>query len=481
MNFDVSSKFSASVGAVSVGKMAVVNSRVYDDPVPEMDYSDSKVGNDDVSFDEPHAAKMFLGRANLVEYIWESFYNHAKRTMDESKGETKGFVVEKGTTTIGWATTKWAIADVIQTALGGDVKSGSGFLCYLLSVSLLEGGLKMSLKDFSGILSGNEVSDQKNRAELFKGFTKSATKIPADAGKKALKSLFIEKGILPESISMKGMGELIDKAGSAFQPRGGSWWDKIMSKGFKRFESNETAAGVKKFSGTFSGTLDSIGGLTFELGMSFGIDYFTGLAANVIGGLANDGKLELSEVGFGSTALKSSTKIIFATAGEIAFGKAGKIVGTAVGAFIGEFQVAAFTDENGNVQEGWCGAAAGMQLVGAVAGAVLIACLVSNPAGWVVGAAIIAGAAVGFAVTWVAKEIVENWGEVTEFFADAKEAVVEAYQDAKEAVVEAYQDVKENVTEFIDEAKEKVKEVKENVKKAVKSRPVANFLIGWAL
>jgi len=146
-----------------------------------------------------------------------------------------------------------------------------------------------------------------------------------------------------------------------------------------------------------------------ELGVGVGIDYIASVASTAIGQLVSTGTINVSDLKLGQNLLVSAYKTTFAIAFEKMFTfagpagqKFGKQLGTIVGASIGNFWVEAF-----NKDEDWCVKAGLATVAGAVGGiwagaAIAAAVSASVPvAGWIVGGAIIVGATVATAVTYL--------------------------------------------------------------------------------
>ena len=168
------------------------------------------------------------------------------------------------------------------------------------------------------------------------------------------------------------------------------------------------------------GYSDLIAGSALDYGASLVSNYVSSVIKHFYEGYGMDSfKVSSDEMKPGETLLVSAWKqacskgfaiigsglgtvVGHPTAGE----KIGKTAGTIIGNKIGCMVVNHFKDENGDVSQGWCGAAGVATVVGATAGGVLTTALivggtltVSIPvAGVVVGGAIIVGAAIGTGV-----------------------------------------------------------------------------------
>ena len=197
-----------------------------------------------------------------------------------------------------------------------------------------------------------------------------------------------------------------------------------------------------------SGTGQAIKALAAQMGCVVVFDYAISLLTNVASALWNGTSLEdvfdISNMHYGSELLKSVNKVVFSFAGRFigyACGcpKLGEVLGAVVGSIVNQFICAPFTDEFGNVDEGWCAIAAGAELAGAsVIGVLAGIAAVSmglGPVGWIVAAGIIAGAAIGYGLTLLAKTIVDNWDNITGWFSNTAEAIANAGAAALEGAV----------------------------------------------
>lgn len=303
-------------------------------------------------------------------------------------------------------------------------------------IASLEGGYKSVLKGVGGDASMREWV-----STFSSGFTKSILsselkeKINVTSWKSFLKT--------------KPFDKIVDEFDTIFEKEG-FFKDTIEKVGFKEFAKQNPDIANPMLISHFKN-------LAGSLGMGIGIDYVASMGATLVKNLVEGKDINVKNMKPGSTFLKSSTKMICVTAGTLIGGKTGKIIGTAVGATIAEFQVAWLSeiDENGKsvANEKWCAIAGGAEIAGAIVGATVVIFLASNPVGWVVAGAMVLGAAVGYGVTCL---IYYCWDDVCNF------------------AEETFNLAKETISDIVVDAKEWVED-------NVKANPVTNFLVGWAL
>lgn len=406
MNVSFSSSFKPSVSTVSVGRTSTLQVNYN---VPEMDYSDDVVMDysDDVN-------------AGSI-----SIFQNTVKFLDNLKIGNKGlgsFIVDKGINAGLWAGTKGAIEGALF---------GEGFLKIAGGISVATPIFEAVYKPLLKILSNEILGKEQNWFELgsvsASGFTKAITS--GFFKNKEVFETFFSKLVFPGA-TPKTIKALLD---------------------------------LLKTDDYIEGFIDStlFKSVAFDLAAGIGVDYTASLLANFTKMCVadwEDGILfddcSWSKMAFGSTLLKSSTKLICGKAGELLGGKPGKLVGTVIGAMIGEFQVGIFTDENGNVAEGWCAAAGALEIAGAVIG---VAVVIFSPIGITAGA-IAAGMLIGAAIGYVAVAVTYHFDTVVSILSNIGSGAVEFFEGAGEAISDFVGDIGESV----------------------KANSVTNFLIGWA-
>lgn len=292
------------------------------------------------------------------------------------RGLNLNFLKDKLFNAAFWEATKDGVTkELIPKILGITINSNS--VLGLFAVATLEGLYKYTIDNVSKSDSNNLYLG--DGAVFFSGFSKS---VSSNMTKTYLKSLKLQdfldlesfkkwEGMVKNKLGEGGLEKVLEKTGlSGLKNAEPQLWKSISMFRFTNVVGN--------------------------MGLGIGIDYIASLAANIFTASIKGEKLTLENVKPGSTLLKSSTKMIFAAAGHLVGGKTGQVVGTVIGAYIGEIQVKMF-DSN----EGWCAIAGGAQIVGAVAGIAAVVFLASNPAGWCIALGALAGAAIGFVATYV--------------------------------------------------------------------------------
>lgn len=298
----------------------------------------------------------------------------------KQENELLDFFKDKGINTTFWAATKDTFKEWANAYTGSNVCST---LAGMLTIALLEGGYKTIL---DGIYNGE--LDSGSAAVFASGFTKS-----------------IYSNVIKEGIKLTDLNKFMDLKG--FKEWQSVCQDelKIGPEGLEKLLGKTGLKGIKQKNPELFKTI-GVGNFTStagSIGIGFGIEYIASMSANIVKAAAEGKEINLETTKAGTTLLKSSTKIIVGVAGSLIGGffggeagaKTGKLVGTVIGATIGEVQVEAFDND-----EGWCALAGGAQIVGAVAGAAIVAFCASNPVGWVMAVGVLAGAAIGFFITW---------------------------------------------------------------------------------
>ena len=202
------------------------------------------------------------------------------------------------------------------------------------------------------------------------------------------------------------------------------------------------------------GTMQAIKTLGAQMACVVVFDYAFSLLGNIASGIIEGKSLEeifdISNMHYGSEALKSVNKTIFMFAGRfIGYScgcpKLGEIAGALIGSIVNNWICAPFTDEFGNVDEGWCAIAAGAELAGAIAGGVIAAlCIGTGPVGWIIGLGILIGAAIAYGIT----ALIANWDKVWEFFTNKWNDLMNIGAAAVDAVVNGAVALWEGFTNF---------------------------------
>lgn len=376
--------------------------------------------------------------------------NQTEKDNSNTK-EFFGTVVKSG----GWQGTKWIIGDIIANAT--EAKAQDSILGLIL-ITVGEGLWKGVVDTSSKAISGKEVSFQTAWVASVSGATKTASsnllksKFAKSVSKKvSSKMVDLIKNKFPEtSMTAESLSKLIEKSSFSKNIWNKNVWGEKITK-ITEFDDGAVST-------TVSRVADSFGSIMSSAGLTLGIDYITGIASNAVKAKMSGEKVDAKSLKLGSTALRSTTKIIFQTAGQLIGGKVGKVVGTAVGATIAEFQVASFGED-----EKWCGIAAGAEIAGAVACAAIYVALASNPVGWIVGAALIVGAAIGYGVTL----LVAHWDDVVEWGKNTVEAIVTGIDYIGEKAEKVADKVVEAASDFVDDLE-------------TGAQVAVEFLFGWA-
>ena len=214
----------------------------------------------------------------------------------------------------------------------------------------------------------------------------------------------------------------------------------------------------------FTGFLKSTG---CEMAIGFGVTAITSMAANVLTSWLIDGKPfseAIKDSKWGEEILKAAVTTVLSKGFEAIFsciglGALGKVIGSALAAWVNTWVCEPFRGPNGEIDQGWC-AATGCAIVatsilaGAIATAALASC--TGPIGWIVGLIIIAAAIVTYCVMVAIHWVVENWEAITGFFEDVGEAIVQFFDDAGQFISDAWEGTKEIVTEIAESTECKV-------------------------
>lgn len=457
---------------MSGGKISFNASGVNFDIKTFNDYSDFK-GMNNYGFDNVYED---------IDYSQEKVSKKATETSTksasvdtESKSEEKKEIVvdgeffkDKGINVTFWAATKGLLKDGIDAYTKSDF--GTSFCSSwqgITVVGFMEGLYKSQLEAASG---GNLLDQVGAFASGFSKASSSGTVKEYFSYTAAKKFLKIDT-----------VGKLGDKLDDVFDAtKKGIYKDVIEKMGEGAFLKEIKNVNPSLFSQlqmqTFTNTIGNIG-------IGFGIEFGASIFANWAKCLMTGKEVTAENLKLGETVLKSSTKMICATAGELigmSFGnpKLGKLIGTVAGATIAEFQVASFDGD-----ETWCAIAGGVQLVGAVAGAAFVIFCCSNPVGWVVGLGVLAGAAIGYALTFV---VYKCWEPITEFAGALCDGVTDVASDVwggitttVDAIGDGINYVSDKIGEGIEYIDNKIDQAVDYVEQKVKANPVTNFLVGW--
>lgn len=454
----------------------------FDNVYDEIDYSQNPENNAQVKENAMEQITTETKTENKSESV------NAKETNVEANAEAKPdkkivvdgeFIKDKGINVTIWAATKGLLKDGVEAFTKSDI--GASFCTTtqgFLVVGMLEGIYKAQLEGASG---GNFMDQL---GAFASGFSKSTSS-------SAVKEYF-SYTVVKKFLKVDTIGKLGDKIDDVF---GGGY------KGIYKdiLEKMGEGAFLKEIKNINPGLFSQIQMQTFtntigNIGIGFGIEYGASIFANWAKCLMTGKEVNFENLKLGSTLLKSSTKMICATAGELigmSLGnpKLGKLIGTVVGATIAEFQVASFDGD-----ETWCAIAGGVQLVGAVAGAAFVIFCCSNPVGWVVGLGVLAGAAIGYALTFV---VYKCWEPITEFagavwdgVTDVAGAVWDGITTTVDAIGDGIDYVQDKISDGIDYVSDKIgdgieyidnkiDQAVDYVEQKVKANPVTNFLVGW--
>ena len=459
LNFNTSiSGFSPKIKSISVGQTA----RMYDS-YEEIDYSNDvevSVAEDVVTSDK----NLQFNSDESSKFQWE-------RQTDGAKPSAASKITFD---TIIWASTKGSLTEWLHTS---NASIGTVILAAFIEGAykgVLQGGSNLSsgvLPDLSVIFGQTSV---KGTTKAFVSFLLknkpflNVAQFEINWAKTSFVNAFeitranLKKLTSWNSIPEDGMKKLLQKAGlnkvsDAFSKTfdviktqtGNAVFELKEMKDFfdKKIFSKEVGV-YEKYNGSRLGgkngalvnggytAFKSFGSLLSKFGITLGIDYLGTVAANYVSASINKGfgNAELSDLKLGSSFLKSSTKIICATAGEMIGGKTGKVVGTIVGSIIGDYQVQRLGGD-----ETWCAIAGAAQIVGAVAFASFYVFIASNPVGWAVGAAMICGAVVGFCVTAIIYDLTKvDWdavgAKISSGFNTAVNWVSDRFEEAGESL-----------------------------------------------
>jgi hypothetical protein len=204
--------------------------------------------------------------------------------------------------------------------------------------------------------------------------------------------------------------------------------------------------------------------LAAQMGVTAVFDYGISIASNIFQGLL-EGKhiselLTADNLLDGGQLLKSVNKAIIGTAFRfigytLGCPKLMEVAGNIVASVLNNWICDPFTDENGKVDEAACAIAAGCELAGAVAGGVAFVAIfcASNPVGWVIGAGILVGAALGYFL-WVGiyKGIVKNWDAICNWVGSTIKLIGSGIVTAVNTVVTIAVNFVNDAIDFIDTA-----------------------------
>ena len=238
----------------------------------------------------------------------------------------------------------------------------------------------------------------KNQNDLIKNLQSAgqSTKVAKAELKTLLKEqrIITDKQMLNERLAMTSQNEYTTVTMKSYVPGG---------------EEFPVEVRVIPFTDRLNSSLSFVKNYGAGMAAGIGLDTVVSIGGNILKNKLIDGMTwgdALANCDWGAEFLKASCKGVCGTAGSIiggAFGNAqlGKTIGSAIGGFVGDFAVKPFTLEDGTIEQTWCLAAGCAVIGGAILGGAIAAAIVCGctpPIGWVVGAAMIVGAAICYGI-----------------------------------------------------------------------------------
>jgi hypothetical protein len=223
----------------------------------------------------------------------------------------------------------------------------------------------------------------------------------------------------------------------------------------KMFEKDAWKIGSGIGKDAAKGFMQTVGS---EMAIGFGVDAAVSIGANVLVGCLLEGKSfgeSLKDSQWGEEILKSAVKMVCTKSFELIFsafgcGALGKVIGSAVASFVNAYVCEPFRNSDGEIDQGWCAAAGCAVIGGGILAGCITAAAVSScvpPVGWIVGLAILAGAAIAYCAVVVAHWVVENWDAITGFFEDNLIAPIVNFLDEAGDFIESVGETVEEVVE----------------------------------